>query len=249
MNNTLSLSNPSERSKSQNFAFWLVTYSLKRLVRILCRIDDSQLYKVPRSGPLILVCNHINFLEVPTTFTHLQPRPLTGYVKSEAFKQPLIGSLMKLWDGIPLHRGEGDTRALRAGVEAVKSGKILAIAPEGTRSGHGRLQKAHPGVVTLALLSGSPLQPLVYFGGEKLYENLKRFRRTDFYLRVGQPFRLDTQGKKATQEVRLEIIDQIMYQLAVLLPEEYRGVYSDLSKTRTSYLQFIDLEDLKKQAI
>jgi hypothetical protein len=34
------------------------------------------------------------------------------------------------------------------------------------------------------------------------------------------------------------IADEIMYQMAELLPAEYRGYYSDLSKTTTNYLNF-----------
>jgi hypothetical protein len=36
--------------------------------------------------------------------------------------------------------------------------------------------------------------------------------------------------------------DEIMYQLAALLPEQYRGAYSDLNLATARYLQFIDLK-------
>jgi len=217
----------------------ITNWVIKKLCRILCRVDDSQLAKVPPKGPLILVVNHVNFLDVPITYTHLLPRPLTGLVKTETWNHPLLGPLFKLWEGIPIRRGEADLTALRQGLEALAAGKILAIAPEGTRSGHGRLQRAHPGVVTLALKSGAPLLPLVYFGGEQFHDNFRRLRRTDFQLVVGQIFTLDVCGKRVTADLRQQIADEIMCQLAALLPPAYRGVYADLLGVAGCHLRFL----------
>jgi len=49
---------------------------IKGIFTLLCRVDDTQLERVPLKGPLILVANHVNFLEVPVIYTHLYPRPL-----------------------------------------------------------------------------------------------------------------------------------------------------------------------------
>jgi 1-acyl-sn-glycerol-3-phosphate acyltransferase len=180
-------------------------------------------------GPLITVSNHISFLEVPVIFTHLQPRPVTGFAKAESWQNPLYRILFNLWGAIPIKRGEADLSAMRKGLEALQAGKILGISPEGTRSRDGRLGKGHPGVVTLALNSGAPLLPLVYFGGEHLNANLRRLRRTDFYIRVGQRFYLDPHGEKPTKEVRQKMVDEIMYQIAALLPPPI-GAYTQIWK-------------------
>ena len=128
--------------------------------------------------------------------------------------------------------------ALRQALKALEAGHILAVAPEGTRSGHGRLQRGRPGVVFLALRSGAPLLPMVYYGGELFWDNLPRLRRTDFHIVVGQPFYLDPGGVKVTRQVRQQMVDEIMYQMAALLPPAYRGVYSDLAAATEAYLRF-----------
>lgn len=219
-------------------AFWTVTYSIKGLTRLLCRIDGRSLANVPAQGPLILVCNHINFLEVPVLFTQLQPRPVTGFAKAETWESPWLGPLFNLWQAIPLRRGEADTSAVRQGLQALSVGKIVAISPEGTRSGHGRLQRGHPGVVTLALRSGAPLMPIVYHGNEAFRNNIRRLQRTRFHIHVGRQFWLDTGGQKVTRELRQAITDEIMYQLAALLPDAYRGVYTDFESASTNFLRF-----------
>ena len=214
----------------------LVFSAIKSLLRFLCRVDDAQLARVPDRGPLIIVANHVNFLEVPLIYTHLQPRPLTGFAKVEAWDNPFIGALFDMGEAIPLYRGEADVTAFRQALRALEAGRILALAPEGTRSGHGRLQRGRPGVVLLALRSGAPLLPLVYYGGELFWRNLARLRRTDFHIVVGQPFYLDAGGVKVTRHVRQQMIDEVMYQMAALLPPAYRGVYSDLTAATEAYV-------------
>ncbi len=220
-------------------AHWMMVSSFRVLLRILCRIDDAQLARVPERGPLIIASNHVNFLEVPLIYTYLQPRPITGFAKIETWDNPAKAVLFNIGRAIPIQRGEADVGALRQGLAALEAGYIMAVAPEGTRSGDGRLQQGQPGVVFLALRSGAPILPIVYHGGERFWDNLPRLRRTDFHLEVGQPFTLDPGGRRVTREVRQQMADEIMYQMAALLPPAYRGVYGDLSAATEHYLRFL----------
>lgn len=218
----------------------IVNTLIKTLVRTVCRIDASELEQVPAEGPLIIATNHVTFLEAPVVYTHLMPRPLTAFSKTETWDNPFLGWLFDLWEIIPLKRGEADLGALRKGMQALDEGMILTIAPEGTRSYTGILAEGHPGVVMVALRSESPILPVATFGHEDLGQNLKRLRRTDFNIRVGRPFRLKKPEGKITREIRRKMTDEIMYQIAALLPEPYRGVYADASKASTTYLEFLD---------
>jgi 1-acyl-sn-glycerol-3-phosphate acyltransferase len=209
---------------------------------LICRVDADQLKRVPYRGPLLLVINHINFLEAPILYTHAQPRPMKGFAKIETWDSPFLGPLFSIWGSIPVRRGEADVTAFREGVAALKEGYILGISPEGTRSGHGRLQKGHAGMVTIALLSGAPLLPIVHFGGEKYRENLRKLKRTDFTVVVGEPFKLKSDGRKTTSSEREKMAEEIMYQMAKLLPPTYRGEYSDLSKATQNFLEFVTLD-------
>jgi len=216
----------------------VVDSTISGLLRLLCRVYKDQLEKVPTRGPLILLTNHINFLEIPVLHTHLRPRPMTGFAKAESWDNFITGFLFNLWGAIPIRRGEADMRALRQGLAALKEGYILAVAPEGTRSGHGRLQRGHPGVAMMALQGGAPLLPLVFYGGEKFKRNLSRLRRTPFHIVVGQPFHLHADGVKVRREIRKQMTDEIMYQLAALLPPAYRGHYANLDAATERFLRF-----------
>jgi|YNPNPStandDraft_1061719.scaffolds.fasta_scaffold00098_5 1-acyl-sn-glycerol-3-phosphate acyltransferase len=226
------------RKTGKNIITWLVNTTLRFLTGILCRMDADELKRIPPRGPLILVGNHINFLEVPVLVTRVWPRPVTGFSKLETWHNPAKAFLFNIWGGIPLRRGELDMAAFEAACQKLKEGYLFAIAPEGTRSGHGRLQKGHPGVALLAVRSGVPLMPMVFYGNEHFWQNIKRLKRTDFHVRVGNPFTIDTHGRAMSREVREQIIREIMWQLAALLPPENRGFYADLQNATEEYLRF-----------
>jgi 1-acyl-sn-glycerol-3-phosphate acyltransferase len=218
----------------------IINTALKSLTRLLCRIDDKQLARIPTQGPLILATNHVNFLEVPIVYTHLQPRPVTGFAKAETWDNRLMGWLFDQWQAIPIQRGEADVAALRSGLKALSDGQILAVAPEGTRSGDGILRQGHPGIVLIALRSGAPILPMAVHGAERFWSNFKKFKRTDFFLEVGRPFNLRNLSGTISRDQRREMLNEIMYQLAALLPPAYRGMYSDLEHATTSHITFLD---------
>jgi 1-acyl-sn-glycerol-3-phosphate acyltransferase len=219
-------------------AYWAVTSSIKGLARLLCRVEGSQLAQVPERGPLIIVTNHVNFLDAPLLYTQLLPRPLAGFAKAETWDNPALAILANLWGAIPLQRGEVDLSALRAALKALDEGRILGVAPEGTRSGTGHLREGHPGIVLLALRTKAPILPVISYGGELFQQNLSRLRRTEVHIEVGQPFFLVPPQGKVTRQVRRQMTDEIMYQLAALLPPAYRGVYSDLGNATRLHLRF-----------
>jgi len=215
----------------------LLAWMIRTGTSALCRIDTGPLADVPECGPLILVMNHINSLEVPLLSAYLQPRPMTGVAKVETWANPLMGWLFDQWEAIPIKRGEADVVAVRRALAVLAGGGILAVAPEGTRSYNGRLLRARPGVVTLALHSGAPILPVAHWGGEKFGGNLRRMRRTDFHIRVGRPFRLIDVRARLSHAVRQKMVDEIMVELAALMPEFYRGEYAAIPSTQ-QYLQF-----------
>jgi 1-acyl-sn-glycerol-3-phosphate acyltransferase len=216
-----------------------VNGAIRLLTGLVCRVDEDQLERVPQRGPLIVVVNHVNFLETPLVFVRMRPRPVTGFAKAEWWRNPIVRRLFDMWGAIPLRRGEADVDAFRQALKALEEGKIMVLAPEGTRSGTGRLRRGQPGVALLALRSGAPVLPLGFHGYENLWRNMGRLRRSDFRVVVGRPFRVRPMGGRVTSEVRQAIADQIMYQIASLLPDHYRGEYADRSRASDSHLEFL----------
>jgi 1-acyl-sn-glycerol-3-phosphate acyltransferase len=203
---------------------WLVT-------RCLFRVDAQGLEKIPLHGPYILISNHITGFELPVLRVLLRPREIRTLAKSESWNRHLLGWILDQWQAIPIRRGESDMAALRAALQVLKSGGILGIMPEGTRSRDGRLGHGNPGITVLALKSGCPIVPMAFWGVERAKRNARRLRKTDFHFRVGDPFTLDAPTGKLTREDRQRMADDVMRHIAELLPEDYRGVYGRMESS------------------
>lgn len=217
----------------------LVNKFLRGVFSLVCRVDRAGLDKIPRTGPYIMVGNHINFLEAPVLIPHLDNPNVIGIAKRESWDNPLFRFLFNLWHVIPIDRGMVDRNAFQMAFEALDEGKILAVFPEGTRSGDGKLLKAKPGVVALAVRSKVPLLPVAFYGYENFWQNLKQFRRTEFKVAVGTPFTIDTQGAGLSREMREQLTDEIMYKVAELLPDEYHGYYQNPDEVNFQFVNVL----------
>ncbi len=208
------------------------------LTGVLLKVDADQLERIPLKGPIIIIVNHVNLLELPTIYTRIRSDLGTGFSKAENWNNVIYRVLFNNWDVIPIERDALDVSAMRKGFEALEKGRILFITPEGTRSHDGRLQEGKPGVVLMALRSGAPVWPVACYGGEAFFDNLKHLRRTEYHIAVGNPFRVEAHDVRVTGAIRRQIVDEMMYQIAVLLPPRYRGAYSDVDAATDDFLVF-----------
>jgi 1-acyl-sn-glycerol-3-phosphate acyltransferase len=220
------------------FYQWLVVLVVKFVTTVLCRVEKDDIANVPANGPLIVAVNHIGSLEVPLLLAYLAPRKMSALAKIETWDNKFKGWLFGLWDSIPIRRGEVDLLAVRGCIAALSAGNILWVAPEGTRSRDGVLLRGQPGIALIALHTGAPILPIAHWGAENFPQNIKGLKRTDIHIRVGKPFTLDAKGDKVHSNVRQEMADEIMYQIASLMPEEYRGFYANCTNLPQKYLRF-----------
>ena len=213
---------------------------IKAVLSTFLDVDSSEVARIPMEGPLIISTNHINSLDAPVGFSHLHPRPLTAFVKAETWDNWFMRFLFNAWDAIPIRRGEVDFEAFRLAEEALKKKKIVIVAPEGTRSRHGRLNQGYPGIALLAIRSGAPILPVVFYGNEKI-KDLRPGKRTKMVIKVGEPYKLNLNDRMLSKDNRKQITDEIMYEIARILPEENRGVYYDLSKHKKEFITPVKL--------
>ena len=215
-------------------ASWVV----KLLAKCLLRVEAIGIERIPASGPVILAINHVNFIDAPLLYA-LVPRHTTGLVKAELWQQPMLGVVARAWGTIPIRRGDLDLDAFRRALQVLRQGNLLGLAPEGTRSHDGCLLNGRPGAVMLALRAPDTcIVPMAIYGHEHYAQHWLRLRRTPVHLRFGQPFRLKVRAGPVTRKARQRMTDEIMWQIAALLPSQYRGVYSDLRAATQDYLDF-----------
>ncbi len=211
---------------------------IKLLTRILARVEVIGRQNVPLTGAGILVTNHVNAVEPLLLYTVL-PRHITALSKIELWDSPITGLIATSLGAIPLKRGQLDVGAIRQALRVLEAGGMMGVAPEGTRSRHGRLQRGQPGVVLLALrVPHALIVPVAVSGQEHLAANVLKLRRTPIRMVFGQGFYVDDLGQRASHELRQRIVDEIMMQIAALLPVENRGVYHELQGATERHLRF-----------
>jgi 1-acyl-sn-glycerol-3-phosphate acyltransferase len=98
--------------------------------------------------------------------------------------------------------------------------------PEGTRSKTGGMKAGEPGTAVIALRTGVPLLPTAIWGTENVKLPRDFLARTKVNVRVGKPFRVST-GERLTKQRITAATDEIMLEIAGLLPPEYRGVFAN----------------------
>jgi 1-acyl-sn-glycerol-3-phosphate acyltransferase len=208
------------------------------VITLLLKVRVNGLERIPAQGAIILAINHVNSLDAFVLRSVIQ-RDIIAWAKAELWNNPLLRLLAETMEFIPLRRGKLDLRSVRLALRALERGKMIGVAPEGTRSWHGRLQRGRPGIVFLTQYAPDTLiLPGVVYGQERFRHHALRLRRTPVNVVFGQGFRLNLGEGKVTRELRQVIVDEIMAQIAALLPPEYRDVYSDLAAFNEHHLRF-----------
>jgi 1-acyl-sn-glycerol-3-phosphate acyltransferase len=213
----------------------VLTSVVRGILRILCKVDGKELNSIPAKGPLLIIVNHINFLEVPIISTRLLPREFYGLTKQETWNNPFFRILADNWGGIPINRSNPAITTMRTAEKVLKEDNILFIAPEGTRSSDGKLRQGNSGIASIAIRTNTTILPVAHFGGEDFWQNIKKFRRTRITIKVGTPIKINS-NQPLTKQFKRDVTDQLMYEIANLLPMKNRGLYTESREFEKHYL-------------
>lgn len=205
----------------------LVRPVFRLIFYILCRVKVTGLENVPRQGAYIIAINHVSLYEAPFILSFWPMAPeVVGAV--DIWSKPGQSTLARLYGGIPLRRGEYDRKVLDIAISALQSGRPLLIAPEGGRSHTPGMRRALPGVAFLMDMVQVPVIPVGFVGTtDDMMDKALRARKPRIEMHIGKPIKLiPAEGKgEAKREARQRNADLVMYHIADLVPEEYRGVY------------------------
>jgi 1-acyl-sn-glycerol-3-phosphate acyltransferase len=197
------------------------------LMKQLTQTEFIGVENIPPEGGVLIACNHMSRLDIPVLFITPNRPEITALVTTKYLKYPLLRWFIVTAEGIWLDRDTADFSAFRKAVEALKQGKALGIAPEGTRSQTAKLIEGKPGTALLALRTGVPIVPVAIVGTEDGMSKLLRLKRPRITAEYGKPI-IPPKLDRSNREGQLQnLTDEVMCRIAVMMPQKYHGFYAD----------------------
>ncbi len=196
-----------------------------------CRLRIEGLENLPRAGGAVVACNHTMGPDY-VLLAISSPRELMFMAKAEIFHWNwLLTATLRAGGVFPVERGKNDQVAIETAVELVRTGHLIAMFPEGTRSRTNSLMRGKTGAARIALAADRPIVPVAVANANAV------FRRRTFWPPVvtvtfGRPVYWARNGDEATT-ARL-YTDTVMAEIARLLPPEQRGMYGEANNDRRS---------------
>ena len=128
------------------------------------------------SGGYVICSNHLSNVE-PIYLALTHAAPIQFMAKQELFKSKNFSKFLCAVGVFPIKRGKGDKEALNYALGIPKSGGILGIFIEGTRSKTGEFLRPRSGAAFVASQSGADVLPVCITGGGE-NNRVKLFKKT-----------------------------------------------------------------------
>lgn len=197
--------------------YWIFYYLFKLITKTIFRGEVYGQENFPKGQAFVGAMNHHSMLDFVAMALVVNFKA-HGIVKEEMFRVPVLGWWLRKVGMIPIVRGASDREAFSHALEALKRGKIIFIAPEGTRKWRGgERPRPRTGFVRLAQLGDVPIVPCALYGTRKALPPGAWFPRpVKVRGMVGKPIYLDK------VEVRPENYEQLLAQAWSVMKEIYR---------------------------
>jgi len=181
------------------------------------------------SGPFILVAgSHTTELE-PGFIAIWLRRQMRFYAKQEIWKNRFMGLLMDLTGQIPVSRSgvrEDAESATTKAVDVLRTGSVLGVFPEGTRSRDGMVHAGHPSFVYVAAEYGHDV-PIVPVGLVDMRRCFK-WKKGAARIVIGEPLtvrqitrELGLPSERIEARTALAVTAYVMRRIAALSGKEY----------------------------
>ena len=178
--------------------------TLKIIVKVLFRVKVEGLENIPKEGACIIAGNHKSNWDPVFLASLIDVREINGVAKKELFKVPVLKSVLKKCNVIPVDRENPDLATIKAILKVLKENGVIGIFPEGTR--HKDLDTfagVKPGVGMFAVKGKSLVVPVSIVTNYKLFSKV--------YVYIDKPMNFEEYySKRATSEDYMEISNSVM---------------------------------------
>jgi len=137
------------------------------LVNIMYRIKVRGLENIPETGPVLLVSNHVSFMD-PLVIGGSIRRPVRFVMDHNIFNIPVLSFIFRTARAIPIAPAHEDVGAMQKAFDQIDAelaaGEIVCIFPEGKLTKDGELNEFKRGVEKILERRPVPVVPLALRG-------------------------------------------------------------------------------------
>ena len=197
----------------------LVAPAIDLVARVLLDLRIVHSERLPRTGGVLIVANHVSFLDPPALYVvgHRLGRRVRFVALSDLLNVPGLGWLLRRGRTITVTRGAGASGLVEQGSAAIEAGQAVLIYPEGTIPAPGLVATGRPGAGLLALRTGAPVVPVASSGLERWRPKV-RLRRPAAVV-IGEPVDLSQWAGREDRRAAVEVSAALLEAVRSLLVE------------------------------
>ncbi len=187
------------------FYYRVARFACQIIFLLLFRGRAFGVHRVPRSGAVLLVCNHQSVLDPPLAAVRL-PRECSFMARHTLFRGGWTERVIRYLNAFPVKRDSADIGAMREAIRRLKAGQLVTVFPEGTRSTDGAIGPMHAGTVLLARRARAPMAPAAVIGAYHAWPRGQRWPRlVPLRVAYGKLLTFDELAKLSDEEAMAEI--------------------------------------------
>ena len=200
-----------------NFSYWLGHRFFRELALGLFDYRVVGAEKLQFSGPAIIACNHVSFLDPPFVGIAFDEM-VYSFARKTLFDHPLAGMILRSWQVLAVDRDKPDAASLKSTIRLLRDGNKVIMFPEGTRSYDGVVQSAEAGVGLFIAKGRAPVLPVRLFGTYDAYpRGARTLRPARITLVVGDLWQPDLTSYAETGKALYQILaDEVMQRIGEL---------------------------------
>lgn len=189
---------------------------LLKIVKLSYHIHNPYQFNFQPNQAYVLMSNHSSLYDIPLIFVAFsgQGGRIRMIAKKELFKVPLWGKAMQKAEFIAIDRKNSAQAIHDLAIvkEKMRHGIVIWVAPEGTRSRHGKLNPFKKGAFMLALEIEAIIVPIGIRGAREVLppKSLQFGLEQNVDIHIGQP--VDT--RNYSKQTRAELINEVKKRIA-----------------------------------
>jgi len=142
------------------FIVWILIHSVYRL-------EKNGLENIPDEGPVVLVCNHVSFVDALIIAAGCR-RPIRFVMDHNIFRVPVLNFVFRTSRCIPIASARDNPELLEKAYEEIarglEQGDVIGIFPEGRITDTGEMYPFRPGIMRIIQRTPVQVVPLALRG-------------------------------------------------------------------------------------